>query len=187
MRAPGGGTTAGRRGRAGRCRAVAPAALEKAKAAGAGAREALAGGEGLAQWEAAAAALQERLGVEGAVADAYLSLGFAWENRKYWRTNRENAVPSPAEVEAVFRFLADDLQLSAEEQTKVVADFPEVVGLSPELMAQNMEFLAKNFFMKGPIAVKTVKRNPVVLGNMLDCTRESGACEGDCNRCWARF
>ena len=59
--------------------------------------------------------------------------------------------------------------------------------LSPELMAQNMEFLAKNFFMKGPIAVKTVKRNPVVLGNMLDCTRESGACEGDCNRCWARF
>lgn len=98
--------------------------------------------------------------------------------------------PDVGTVNAAIDFLLDGCGLTEADLPAFVEKFPEVLGCSVDDQLQvAVDTLAKSYFIpKGKFLVKTLKRKPECLGYNLDCTAiGSGACAGECNRCWVRL
>ncbi|KAL6776397.1 CGL50 [Auxenochlorella protothecoides x Auxenochlorella symbiontica] len=136
------------------------------------------------QWDACAEAL-EVLGLERKDADKAIGSAFGWgKKKKYWQGAKQDEVPDVQRLAEALEFLSSVGIAAPEDQGKVVKDFPQVLGLSPDLMQHNVNKLKQAYRMKGSVLASSVKRKPKVLGAITDC---EGDCEGNCSRCFAQF
>ncbi|KAL4450224.1 hypothetical protein ABPG77_010893 [Micractinium sp. CCAP 211/92] len=136
------------------------------------------------QWAQCAALLQERCGLEGEAANAALLKAFGWKGQGFWRQERVQQVPDPAQVGAALDYLAGLGLEAPADLEKLLKVFPEALGLRVEVMADNVQVLKDKWSMKNNVLLNAVKRKPRVLGNCIDC---EGNCAGLCTRCWAQF
>ena len=112
---------------------------------------------------------------------------FGWIGQGFWRGEKENVPPTPSQIEAVKEFLLAK-GLKQADLKKVVTKFPEVLACDVDSQLEsNAKELEDKWFMKGPAVTGVIKRRPEVLGYNVDCNLTTGACVGECNRCWARF
>jgi hypothetical protein len=132
----------------------------------------------------------ERLTVLGVAEEkihVVLKRAFGWGKsaQGFWRGEKENVVPSTDAIDGVLEYLETELGIADEaDQAKLIVAFPEVLGLSLELMQTNVGKLQSLYKMKGTALSNAIKRKPRVLGSIVDC---EGSCEGWCSRCFAQF
>ena len=99
-----------------------------------------------------------------------------------------NEVPDPDGLMDVLMFLQSDaIGLSGPELSKVLASFPEVMSCSvDERLRPNVERLQSEWSMNGSVLKNAIVRKPTLLGLSVDCSTEgSGACQGQCRKCWS--
>jgi hypothetical protein len=138
----------------------------------------------LEAWSTCSARLTT-LGVPKDKVDIILKKSFGWAGQGFWRGEIENVTPAVEKIDKVLNFFATELGISSEaDQAKLIATFPEVLGLSIDLMKDNIEKLKFRFFLNGPALTASIKRKPRVLGSVVDC---EGSCEGWCTRCFVQF
>ena len=91
------------------------------------------------------------------------------------------------QIEASLAYLAS-VGVTRENIGAIVSKQPEIFACDVEQLEAATTHIEKNFFMKRNTSgfVKFVVRVPMALGCNVDCAGEGRACEGECNRCWAR-
>ena len=99
-----------------------------------------------------------------------------------------NEVPDPDGLMDVLMFLQSDvIGLSGPDLSKVLTLFPEVMSCSvDERLRPNVERLQREWSMNGSVLKNAIVRKPTLLGLSVDCsTVGSGACQGQCRKCWS--
>ena len=91
---------------------------------------------------------------------------------------------SESQLEETFEFLKAETGLAEEDLGDVAVKFPQIFGCGEEQLQYAVETLGKSWRIKGKMLTNSVKRNPTLLGCVIDCY---GDCAGDCERCWQRF
>ena len=86
-----------------------------------------------------------------------LKEAFGWSKQTYWRKSKVEEVPSLDAIEDVLGVLAD-VGLNDSEVLKVISDFPEVLGCSGKLVADNVEHVQKTFFVRNKALIQTLSR-----------------------------
>ena len=75
--------------------------------------------------------------------------------------------------------------LDDEDLKSLIRQFPEFLAFDlATRLKPNVDYLQKNFFLKGPHRIKAILRKPKALGNVIDC---KGDCQGQCTRCWCQY
>lgn len=144
-------------------------------------------GETLAAFETCCSALQDQLGLTQGESETVIVKAFALGPKRspYWRDEKDKETPDLDQIDAALEFLDQKVGISSPtDQAQVVRLFPEVLGLSTDLMQSNVDQLQSRFFLKGAALSGAVKRKPRALGCIVDC---EGSCEGFCTRCFAQF
>lgn len=138
-------------------------------------------------WQACHEQLVSNAGLSEEDADRLLAKGHAWTSRGYWGLDKVNSVPDPDHVTDVLQYLQFDIGLEGADLQKVLKMFPEVLACSVEDRLQpNVQRFEKEWFMKGDVLKKAIVRKPTLLGLSVDCsTIGSGACQGQCSKCWS--
>jgi hypothetical protein len=99
-----------------------------------------------------------------------------------------NVVPEPGRLMEVLMFLQGDaVGLAGAELAKVLTSFPEVMSCDvDERLQPNVERFQRDWSMKGSVLKNAIVRKPALLGLSVDCsTMGSGACQGQCRKCWS--
>lgn len=123
-------------------------------------------------------------GVAHADAENYIGRAFGWKTQAYWRNQKVEEPPNPAQVAAAIQYLKL-LGIEGADLLKVLKIFPEALGCSVEdRLKTNVAKIEKEFKLTGNTLARAIIRQPQVLGYVVDCL---GDCVGECNRCWARF
>jgi len=122
-----------------------------------------------------------------AEADAVVGKAFGWRGQGYWRNSKVCEIPDPSAIAATMDFLSS-VGVASDDAGKILAKQPEIFGCDVEQLERATKHIESNFFMKRntPGFVRFVVRTPMALGCNVDCAGEGRACEGECNRCWAR-
>ncbi|KAK9825675.1 hypothetical protein WJX81_001764 [Elliptochloris bilobata] len=140
-------------------------------------------GEEAERWRSSREALQA-LELSEEEAEKVLKRAFGWATQIWWRDSKVCEVPAQGQVEAVIQFL-DSVGVRGPDATKMIKRFPEMCACDvEEQLRENMAKLERDWKIKGPTAANVIKRQPQVLGYVIDC---QGNCEGQCNRCWVRL
>jgi hypothetical protein len=97
-------------------------------------------------WQECIKRLQVHLDFTEEEATKVLTKAFGWgSSRPYWRDEKKEQMPSLLQVESVLDFLAHiGVDMPADQQ-KLIKSFPEVLGLSPDLMRNNVVQLATRY------------------------------------------
>ncbi|KAK1290461.1 hypothetical protein QJS10_CPB18g00790 [Acorus calamus] len=139
-------------------------------------------GEEKATWEECKQSLSA-LEFEGEEADVILSKAYGWDHSPYWGEERTKQVPRNESVNEILNYMRN-LGLSDEDLHKVLKKFPEVLGCDlEEELKVNVGLLQSEWGIKGK-QLRSLLRNPKVLGYNVDC---KGDCIAKCTRCWVRF
>jgi hypothetical protein len=141
----------------------------------------------LAAFETCCSALQDQLGLTPGESETVLIKAFALGPKRspYWRDEKDKVTPDLNQIDEALEFLDQKIGISSPiDQAQIVRLFPEVLGLSTDLMQSNVDQLQSRFFLKGAALAGAVKRKPRALGCIVDC---EGSCEGLCTRCFAQF
>jgi hypothetical protein len=101
--------------------------------------------------------------------------------------SQANVVPDPGDVMEVLAYLQGELGITGADLVRVLKAFPEVLSCSiDDLLRPNVARFESQWFMKGSVLAKAVVRKPTLLGLVVDCsTVGSGACMGQCSKCWS--
>mmetsp|Transcript_14135 Transcript_14135/g.35443 ORF Transcript_14135/g.35443 Transcript_14135/m.35443 type:complete len:208 (+) Transcript_14135:91-714(+) len=134
--------------------------------------------------EATAWLIQDEFAGDEEEASKLLVKAYGWGLQGYWRQSKVDEVPDASRMQETVQYLTEDVNMAAADVPALVKKFPEVLGLSQEIMQDNVSVLVKEWKMNADRVAATIKRKPQVLGNTLDCY---GDCAGECNRCWVRF
>ena len=96
-------------------------------------------------------------------------------------------MPDPEQLLEVLQFLQYNVGLEGPELTKVLKVFPEVLACSTEArLGPNIARFESSWGMKGSVLKNAIVRKPRMLGLSVDCSAEaSGACMGQCSKCWS--
>ncbi|GAX82613.1 hypothetical protein CEUSTIGMA_g10039.t1 [Chlamydomonas eustigma] len=142
--------------------------------------------EQLEDWTSCVSQLVD-VGLTEEEAERALSRGFAWTSRAYWGLDKLNAPPDSEQVLDVLQYLEHQVGLTGAELVKVLKMFPEVLACSLETrVIPNVQRFEKDWFMKGTVLKGAIVRKPSLLGLSVDCsTVGSGACMGQCSKCWS--
>ena len=144
--------------------------------------------EDIAAWRAATRIVKDILGDDDDErADTVVAKAFGWRSQGYWRNTKVREVPNAERIEASLAYLAS-IGVTRENVGAIVSKQPEIFACDIEQLEAATTHIEKNFFMKRNTSgfVKFVVRVPMSLGCNVDCAGEGRACEGECNRCWAR-
>jgi hypothetical protein len=144
--------------------------------------------EDIAAWRAATDVVKDILGDDDDErADTVVAKAFGWRAQGYWRNQKVCEVPNMERIEASLAYLAS-VGVTRENIGAIVSKQPEIFACDVEQLEAATTHIEKNFFMKRNTSgfVKFVVRVPMALGCNVDCAGEGRACEGECNRCWAR-
>jgi hypothetical protein len=95
-----------------------------------------------------------------------------------------NSPASESRLQETFEFLTSKVGLSDDDVGAVAVKFPQIFGCGEAQLQSAVDTLDKAWRIKGKMLTNTVKRNPTLLGCVIDCY---GDCAGDCERCWQRF
>lgn len=89
-----------------------------------------------------------------------------------------------SQLQETCEFLKAKTGLSDADLGDVVSKFPQIFGCGEVQLQYAVDMLDKSWRIKGTMLTSCVKRNPTLLGCVIDCY---GDCAGDCERCWQRF
>lgn len=138
----------------------------------------------LATWQGSVGLLTA-LGLEEEEADVALRKAFGWRDRSYWRDEIVDALPDPAAVSEILKFLQEFCGLEGKDVRVLLKEFPQVLACSLEKrLKPNVEYLDKKWRINGSALKGVILRNPLLLGYTVDC---GGDCIAECDYCWARF
>ena len=133
--------------------------------------------EAFSEWETCRNSLCVNFPYSVEEADAILIKAFAWGSKAYWREDKHQEIPNADRIESVVSFLQNEVGIhSQDDLSKLIKSFPEVLGLEPALMANNIDQLKNRFFLKGAALANAIKRKPRALGSITDC---EGCCQGN--------
>lgn len=91
---------------------------------------------------------------------------------------------SERQLEETFEFLKSKTGLADADLGAVAIKFPQIFGCGEAQLQSAVDTLGKSWRIKGTMLTNSLKRNPALLGCVIDCY---GDCAGDCERCWQRF
>lgn len=91
---------------------------------------------------------------------------------------------SESQLDETFTFLKDNAGLTDADLGDVAVKFPQIFGCGEAQLQYAVDTLAQSWRIKGKMLTNSVRRNPTLLGCVIDCY---GDCAGDCERCWQRF
>uniref|UniRef100_A0A7S3RAH8 Uncharacterized protein n=1 Tax=Dunaliella tertiolecta TaxID=3047 RepID=A0A7S3RAH8_DUNTE len=138
-------------------------------------------------WRASVQAVVDAVeGMSPEEAEDKLQQAFGWGPRgnKFWRGRKVKEAPQEGQVSSALEYLRS-VGVAGPEMAKVVKTFPEALACSvDDQLKESVKKLEGEWKLKNQVLVKALARQPQVLGYDYDC---EGSCQGECNRCWARF